>query len=402
MKVSFGLLGAVIVINCGFLIYDMVIGVSVISVSVVNLLFLGLLMLSLRYEQIKLVGLIYRFRSLFSLISRKDFKLAISNSVDEPERTALRNVSATLSRLVFHLNEFETTATTLHQFSTDFDQHVNKQLQLARNREVSIRQIDDSATLSYQLANHQSEVAIRLQSIMNDLINSLSSLQSNTLTLDHRSNESLKIVSELVASSTNELKAIQQISDSFNRIQEVMVIINEISDRTNLLALNASIEAARAGEAGRGFSIVATEVSKLADRTNGSVKEIESLIASASYNVSQGNLRNQQTGEVLSRLQNDLQGFQSSLHNFKIEFDSNLEKTSEVQTMVSNYSENAQEVKSGSELQTNLLKQLRTEIEDFVSDLGYMEIQSAELAALADEVGRVQKLYETMTEPFTL
>lgn len=402
MKVSFSLLAAIIVINCGFLVYEIVIGVSVILVLVVNLLFLGLLLLNLRNEQIKLVGLMNQFRSLFSLVGKKDFKLAISKAVDESERTALRNISATLSRLVFHLKEFETAATTLHQFSTDFDQHVNKQLELARNRKLSIRQIDDSATLSYQLANYQSDVAISLQSIMNDLINSLASLQSNTLTLDHRSNESLKIVSELVASSTNELKAIQQISDSFNRIQEVMVIINEISDRTNLLALNASIEAARAGEAGRGFSIVATEVSKLADRTNGSVKEIESLIASASYNVSQGNVRNQQTGEVLSRLQNDLQGFQSSLHNFKVEFDSNLEKTSEVQTMVLNYAENAQKVKSGSELQTDLLKQLRTEIEDFVIDLGYMEIQSDELAALADEMGRVQRLYETMTEPFTL
>ncbi|MBW7859148.1 MAG: hypothetical protein H3C43_12845 [Leptonema sp. (in: Bacteria)] len=328
--------------------------------------------------------------------------MAIANAVDEPERTALRNISATLSRLVFHLKEFETAATTLHQFSVDFDQHASKQLKLARTREVSIRQIDDSATLSFQLANQQSDVAISLQSIMNDLINSLSSLQSNTSILGQRSDDSLKIVAELVSASQNEIKAMQQISDSFHRIQEVMVIINEISDRTNLLALNASIEAARAGEAGRGFSIVATEVSKLADRTNGSVKEIESLITSASNNVNQGNVRNQQTSEVLFRLQNDLQSSQLSLHEFIGEFDSNLEKTSEVQTMVLNYSENALEVKSGSELQKKLLKQLRSDIEDFVTDLGYLEIQSAELAALADEMQRVQTLYKTMTEPFTL
>jgi len=69
---------------------------------------------------------------------------------------------------------------------------------------------------------------------------------------------------------------------SINKINEITELINNISDQTNLLALNAAIEAARAGEAGRGFSVVAEEIRKLAEQSKTSSSNINLLLKNLS------------------------------------------------------------------------------------------------------------------------
>lgn len=98
------------------------------------------------------------------------------------------------------------------------------------------------------------------------------------------------------------LRAMDSIKTSSDEIARITGVIEDIAFQTNLLALNAGIEAARAGAAGRGFSVVATEVRALAQRSSGAAQSISTIIARSVSEIGEGVTLVRRTGEALQEI----------------------------------------------------------------------------------------------------
>jgi methyl-accepting chemotaxis protein len=97
--------------------------------------------------------------------------------------------------------------------------------------------------------------------------------------------EAVREVEEIASTVSESADHITSLAKLSQKIGDIISIINEIADQTNLLALNAAIEAARAGEHGRGFAVVADEVRKLAERTTAATSEVTGIINEIQTNV---------------------------------------------------------------------------------------------------------------------
>lgn len=156
----------------------------------------------------------------------------------------------------------------------------------------SAAQLMAIATQSYAASEAQNKDTEQVAAASHEMSLSAQDIAKNTTNAEHNANQANQDVSRVGETLTQTINSIQHQADTIQKstavvgelvdashsIGNVLGVINDIADQTNLLALNAAIEAARAGEQGRGFAVVADEVRLLASRTQKSTEEIRAMV----------------------------------------------------------------------------------------------------------------------------
>ncbi|MBL4666214.1 MAG: HAMP domain-containing protein [Sneathiella sp.] len=180
-------------------------------------------------------------------------------------------------------NETEKRAKTLTDLISEFEGQVSGHLD-PLNQSVSQMHLtgksmsgtaNESVELATEVASASGDASTNIQSVASAAEELSSSIQE----ISRQITKASAVSEEAVAEAEHGNKTVGALSESANRISEVVSLIHDIASQTNLLALNATIEAARAGDAGKGFSVVASEVKNLASQTAKATEEISTQIS---------------------------------------------------------------------------------------------------------------------------
>ncbi|PZR43219.1 MAG: chemotaxis protein, partial [Ectopseudomonas oleovorans] len=190
----------------------------------------------------------------------EDFTGAIADSINysiDQLRDLVATINLTAVQVAGAAQETQATAMHLAEASEHQAQEIAGASAAINEMAVSIDQVSANASESSAVAERSVAIANKGNEVVHNTITGMDNIR-----------EQIQDTS----------KRIKRLGESSQEIGDIVSLINDIADQTNILALNAAIQASMAGDAGRGFAVVADEVQRLAERSSAATKQIEALV----------------------------------------------------------------------------------------------------------------------------
>jgi methyl-accepting chemotaxis protein len=242
------------------------------------------------------------------------FSQITNRAIADSERES-REKEEQYARIKELLTSVQETATSLVKSSDELNQSARSSSDTSQNQAASMEEIMATVEEVSAGVENVTDGTIGQNEAITSLLSHMEELSKTIVDMSGRINDLFRSMREIASNAEGGSKSLSVMESSIGRINEssremtnIVEIITGISTRINLLSLNAAIEAARAGDAGRGFGVVADEISKLADQTATSIKEIDSLIKVNGEEMakSTGNINN-----TIATIGNIIQGIKS-------------------------------------------------------------------------------------------